>query len=426
MILNYSVFTSSASTYTFSVLPQRESAAFQPGAVHVALSGLAALAIAMGIGRFAFTPILPMMQEDLGVSLPEGGWLASANYLGYFVGALSAIGMRVKPVSAIRAGLLIIGLSTLGMALEHEFWLWLVLRLLAGIASAWVLVFVSSLALGRLSALGHSQLGGVVYAGVGVGIVAAGMACLALMGLRASSSDAWITLGLAALGASGLIWRSIQPATPPGESPKSEAESTVWSAQCWWLVLCYGAFGFGYIIPATFLPVMAREIVADPALFGWAWPVFGAAAVVSTLLAAHAATWLTHRGVWIFGNLAMALGVVFPVVVPGLGGILAAAFFVGGTFMVITMAGMQEARRLAGARARPLMAVMTSAFALGQIIGPLSVAYLIKVGGDFAAALVLASALLALSAIALRATSGFQTVSERTEGIKARTWGEKT
>ncbi len=122
----------------------------------------------------------------------------------------------------------------------------------------------------------------------------------------------------------------------------------------------------------------------------------------------------------------MALGVAFPVVVPGLGGILAAAFFVGGTFMVITMAGMQEARRLAGARARPLMAAMTSAFALGQIIGPLSVTYLIKVSGDFAAALVLASALLVLSAIALRATSRFQTVSERTEGIKAKTWGEKT
>src|SRR2546430_13524654 len=57
----------------------------------VALAGLAALAVAMGIGRFAFTPLLPMMQDDAGISLAQGGYLASANYLGYLAGALLAM-----------------------------------------------------------------------------------------------------------------------------------------------------------------------------------------------------------------------------------------------------------------------------------------------------------------------------------------------
>ena len=59
----------------------------------VALTGLAALGIAMGIGRFAFTPILPMMQQDAAVSVAAGGWLASANYVGYLLGrnALNAL-----------------------------------------------------------------------------------------------------------------------------------------------------------------------------------------------------------------------------------------------------------------------------------------------------------------------------------------------
>jgi predicted MFS family arabinose efflux permease len=166
-------------------------------------------------------------------------------------------------------------------------------------------------------------------------------------------------------------------------------------------VICYGAYGFGYIIPGTFLPVMARQAVADPILFGWAWPAFGAAAVASTLLAARAAPLVTHRGAWAFSHLVMAAGVVVPLLLPGLTGILVAALCVGGTFVVITQVGLQEARAIAGERARTLIAAMTSAFALGQIVGPLCVAYLAQGTGGFSGALIFASALLALSALAL-------------------------
>jgi predicted MFS family arabinose efflux permease len=411
MILDYSVFIGCLSTYTSS-MPQQRQAVFEPRAVAVALTAFAALAVAMGIGRFAFTPLLPMMQEDFGVSVAEGGWLASANYLGYLVGALSAIVLPVRHVRAIRVGLLVIGISTVGMAFDYGFWWWLALRGLAGVASAWVLVFVSSWALERLSMLGRPQLGGAVYAGVGTGIVAAGVACLALMALGAGSANAWLTLGFAALVATAITWQAIEPANGVQSASKSGQEKARWTSEYWRLVLCYGAFGFGYIIPATFLPVMAKEVISDPMIFGWAWPVFGAAAVASTLLAARAATFLSHRGVWILAGLTMALGVVFPLGMPGLGGILVAALFVGGTFMVITMAGMQEARRVACAQARPLMAAMTSSFALGQIVGPLCVTYLIKTSGGFGVALVLASMLLALSALVLRAASGARRMAD--------------
>ena len=106
-------------------------------------------------------------------------------------------------------------------------------------------------------------------------------------------------------------------------------------------------------------------------------------------------------GICIAGNLAMALGLMLPTVVQGLSGIMIAALFVGGTFMVITMAGMQEARRMAGTRARALMAAMTSAFAVGQIIGPVSVSYLTGATSGFAPALIVAATLLVLSACLL-------------------------
>ena len=350
----------------------------------VAFAGLAALAIAMGVGRFAFTPILPMMQDDSGLSIAGGGWLASANYAGYLAGALLAIRLPLSAAVAIRAGLLVISMSTLAMGLHHGFAYWFALRAIAGVASAWVLIFVSAWALGK------QAQGGPLYAGVGVGIAAAGAACLALMAVHASSSEAWIMLGAASFIVTALLWRVFNS----GSNPVSASAHAKPGSRNWILVLCYAAFGFGYIIPATFLPAMAKEVVADPALFGWAWPVFGVAAAASTIVAGF---FPKHRYTWMVATLFMALGVVLPLIIPGLSGILAAAILVGGTFMVITMAGMQEARRIAGEHARPLMAAMTSAFAIGQIAGPLWVGYKSSV----AQALVAAAAVLVLSAAAL-------------------------
>src|SRR5258706_12897178 len=150
--------------------------------MRIALAGLAALAVAMGIGRFAFTPILPMMLEDAvvsaaggGLTVAGGGWLASANYLGYLAGALWAGAASVRAAVAIRAGLVAIALSTLAMALDAGFGAWALLRFAAGVASAWVLVHTSSWCLERLIPLGRPILAGVLFAGVGTGVALAGV-----------------------------------------------------------------------------------------------------------------------------------------------------------------------------------------------------------------------------------------------------------
>lgn len=367
----------------------------------VAAAGLMALAVAMGIGRFAFTPVLPMMQDDAGLSIAHGGWLASANYIGYFLGALWATVHPARPQPAIRASLVVIGLATFGMGLAEQFVVWLFLRSLAGVASAWALIHVSSWCLERLTTLGKPLLGGAVFTGVGCGIALAGGTCLVLMRLGASSAEAWAALGVVSLLVTMLVWpllgKNAGPARPPNARPGRHS----WTAGRLRLVFCYGVFGFGYIIPATFVPVMARQAISDAAIFGWAWPVFGLTAAASTLLIAPVLRVVGNRGIWILATATMAAGVAAPVALPGLAGVVIAAILVGGTFMVITMAGMQEARQVAGADAAPLMGAMTAAFAAGQIVGPLAVSVLADPQGDFSAALVLACGLLVLSAIAL-------------------------
>ena len=363
--------------------------------VRVALAGMAALAVPMGIGRFAFTPILPMMQQDAGLSLAGAAWLASANYLGTLAGALAAMTVTVPLQPAIRVGLLTIGLATVAMGLERRVPLWVALRFAAGVATGWLLPFASAWALARLAPLRRPVLTATVFAGYGVGIASAGVICLGLMGQQASSSQAWMILGVVALGATAVMWPAFtgHDARPAGRDARLRGDSDAMT-----LIACYGAFGFGYIVPATFLPVMARDAVEDPSVFGWAWPVFGITAAASTFAATGLATSLGNRRLWSLGHVLMAAGVVLPVIDPGIASIMLSALLVGGTFTVITMAGFQEAREVGGVR---MIAALASAFAIGQIAGPIVLRLAIATDRGFSVTLVLACAVLLASAAAL-------------------------
>jgi predicted MFS family arabinose efflux permease len=292
------------------------------------------------------------------------------------------------------------------MAFDIGFAAWAVLRFVAGVASAWVLVHTSAWVLARNSPLGRPILAGVLFAGVGAGIVVAGSLCVVLMAMHAGSSSAWLLLGLVSLAVTAVVWRVFHSSN---EKRTALGEAHRWTWEQARLVLAYGAYGFGYIIPATFLPVMARDVVSDPAVFGWAWPVFGVAAVLSTLGVALLAGHYGNRSAWIASHFVMALGVAAPVFWPGAGGIVLAALCVGGTFVVITMVGLQEARvtmaKQGDTNPSTLMAAMTAAFAAGQIAGPLSVSFLVGAGGGFAGALLCAGAVLIAGAALLFTSS---------------------
>lgn len=332
--------------------------------------GLVALASGMGIGRFAFTPMLPLMQQAFALSLVEGGWLASANYAGYLAGALALLVLDPAPATSARAGLAAVALLTLAMAGSELLEVWLLLRFLAGVASACVLVGALGWALPMLVREGGTRSAGIVLAGVGVGIALAGMVGLAAGIARVTPAQAWLALGAFASIAAAATWtafgRSVAPI--PAEAPDAPVRPPCATR----LVLCYGAFGFGYIIPATFLPALARQAIADASLFGWVWPVFGVAAAGSTIAAAR---WLRRFPpvvVWAASHLVMACGVIAPAVFAGAAALVVSAICVGGTFMVVTMAGMEQARRVAAAAAPRLIAAMTAAFAFGQLVGPLT------------------------------------------------------
>jgi MFS family permease len=365
-----------------------------------ALVGLLGLAAAMGIGRFAFTPLMPLMQAHSGLTLAQGGWLAAANYAGYLAGALLCVALDPNPGASARAGLAAVALSTLAMAASSDFRLWLAWRFVAGAASALVLVGISAWALGRLERDERAHWSGWVFAGVGIGILFAGLVCLVLAVRGTVPSVGWLLLGAAVALIAALTWGRLrgESAAPVGRG------NGRFTADAWLLVINYGIFGFGYIIPATFLPSLARELLRDPAAFGWTWPVFGLAAAVSTVVASLALRTAAPRRVWAVAQLVMAAGVVVPVFVANAATLIFAAISIGGTFMVVTMAGMQEARRIGGHAASRLIGALTSAFAVGQLLGPIAVSVLSSSGSALNVASIAAGLLLIASAVALTAS----------------------
>lgn len=362
--------------------------------------GMAGLAAAMGVGRFAFTPLMPLMQAS-GLSLAQGATLAAANYAGYLVGALACVVARPHPGAAARAGLAGVAPFTLAMGLTADFRWWLVWRGLAGVGSALVLIGLSDWTLQRLAHSGRSHWAGALFAGVGAGIALAGVASLCVAAQDAGPRWGWLLLGAAATIVLASTWRRLSP-TGAAPVPGEPATRTIrFDADAWRLVVCYGVFGFGYIVPATFLPALARQLTSDPAIFGWTWPLFGTAAAASTVGASLALRGVRPRRVWAVAQLVMAAGVAAPAIAANAGTLLIAATAVGGTFMVITMAGIQEARRRAGRAAAHLIAAMTAAFAIGQLAGPVLVNALSTRADALGVSSVIAAALSALAAVAL-------------------------
>lgn len=385
-----------------------------------ALACMVGLAVVLGVGRFAFTPLLPLMLADGSIGLKAGSWLASANYAGYFVGAVSCAALRIAPARMVRFGLAATVLLTAAMGVGHLLPVWLAVRFVAGIVSAWTFVFVSQWGLRRLAELHASEWSGVIYAGPGVGIVVTGLIGSALAGQRAASG--W--LGFAALSAvlSVAIWRTFGTVPPPAAPsaaavPHAAAGATAASTapaagvrsrrlDAAWLVVLYGAPGFGYIITATFLPVIARA--ALPAGSPWPdlfWPMFGAALIVGAITAARLPGHWDNRLLLAAGCATQALGIVAGLVWPNAAGFSAGSALLGLPFTAITLFAMREARRLHGERAAGLMGYATASYGIGQILGPLVAAPLAARFGSFTPALWVAVAALLAGAAGFAATA---------------------
>jgi predicted MFS family arabinose efflux permease len=340
-------------------------------AVSAAIGGLLAIGAAVGIGRFVYTAILPPMIEALGLSKSQAGMIASANFLGYLLGAL-LVALPTLPGPRrlwVLGALAVSAATTAAMGGAGTMPAFLALRLVGGVASAFVLILASSEVLEHLAEAGRPRLSALHFSGVGSGIAVSAALVAALSRLGQSWRELWLASGalsfVALIAVAMLLPSRSRPARASGQQARAALDPRMLR-----LIIAYGLYGFGYIITSTFIVAIVRGTPTIAAFEPEIWVVFGLAAAPSIALWTRIAASTGIPAAFAVACVAEASGVLASVVWQTAGGIFMAAILVGGTFVALTALGFIRARELATRDPRRALALMSGAFALGQIIGP--------------------------------------------------------
>jgi MFS family permease len=323
------------------------------------------LVVAMGIGRFAFTPALAFMQRDLGLSDAGGGQLASLNYAGYLAGAMLAAWVRTGHRRIPFLCFLALSVATTGlMAAGSDPFLWSVLRFASGVASAFLFVLASGMTLDSLPSSGYGT--GLLYSGVGTGIALTGL--LAPLGDAVGGwSGAWLVFGCAALLLSlPAVFLVREPAAPSQSVASSERTPLKFRV----LLFSYFCGGLGYIITGTFLVVIVERLPGASGIGNMAWTFVGLAAAPSCLLWSRLGIAWGKVGALVAAYGINAVGIILPAVSETALAALLGAVLYGASFMGIVLLSISLGKIVLPGDSGRAVGLLTAMYGLGQMLGP--------------------------------------------------------
>jgi MFS family permease len=367
-------------------------------------SGIVMLAVAMGVGRFAYTPMIPVMEHDTGLSIAMAGALATANLFGYLVGAAFAMhpithGMRL---AIVRLSLVGVVATTALMAGPEQ--TWLALRFVTGICSGFVLVFTSSIVLERAAQERQPTWPPIFFSGVGLGIAFSGVAVPALA--PHGSNTAWI--GIAVAGAVALLltgWWFTESA-PPASIAEAEIDAPLPHHRTTFVWLCavYVAEAFVYIIPATFLVAIIAKIPELSRYAALTWVFVGLAAAFATFGWIPAGARLGKARALALALAIQTAGIAAPVFSRSAFAVILAGVALGGTFIAITLFAAGLGRDIFPRQTSSAVSRLTALYSVGQIVGPIVATQLALRFGSYQPALVAAAIVAAIATIVTLAT----------------------
>lgn len=360
--------------------------------------GVLALLLCIGVARFAYTPLLPLMQAQAGLSDLSAGWLAATNYMGYMSGALLAAWLE-SPLWRRRlysAGLIVGLLSTALMGLSVNIWVWALSRYLGGLAGAAGMLLGSGLVLGWLMRHGRRPELGLYFTGLGLGIVVSALGAMAMGGLGLDWRGHW--WGFVLIGALALIpawaWR---PPVPPAAAVQATAALPArrWILQ---MMAMYFCAGWGFVISATFTVAIVER---QPLLAGqgpWAWLLVGLAATPAVFVWDFVARRVGDLQALLLAMLLQLVSVLLPAWSQGLAAALAGALLYGATFIGIVSLTLALVGRRSPANPGKAMARLTLSYGAAQVSAPALAGAMAQASGSYTGALWITAAVLGLGA----------------------------
>lgn len=369
--------------------------------IGVLFGGVLLLVVAMGISRFAFTPILPFMRIEEGLTFEEGGFLASSNYIGYFLGALGAGFIYRNKKNMLLINVLLNVLSVFFMGFTHSFWLWALLRLIAGVTSGYIFVLTSSIIMDYLASHFLTRWSGFLFSGIGLGIAISGLIVPFIEGIFAWEGS-WFSLGLLSalfLITTIFLWRNIT--IHDGEKVTKTKDTKIFQGFMLWLILAYGLEGLGYIITGTFLVDIIYNIESLRALAGFSWVIVGIAAAPAAPIWMKMISKLSTVKVLSTAYILQAIGIILPVISQTAWSVLLSAFLFGFTFVGIVALSTAYARELFPKQSGVVVSALTTVYALGQIVGPILASGFESYFNNFKAPLIFAGAIVTLALVFL-------------------------
>lgn len=368
----------------------------------VITAGICALVLTVGLARFAYTPLLPVMRLDAGLTAAGGGWLATFNYLGYLAGTVlvARVGDMQLKFRFYRIGLVLAVVSTGLMGTTTDMAFWGVLRFVAGLSSTAGLLLASGLVLNWLLAHQRRPQLGLHFAGLGVGIAVSGLAAAAMADQLASSRQ-WIALGT--LAAVFLIpaWAWMPPPAAISSTTGANAPPPPGRRWRWLLIASYFCAGVGFVVSATFIVAI---LVQTPAFAGhgsWVWMLVGLTAIPSTFAWDRLSNRLGLIRALMLAYALQATSFVLPLLDGGLWAGAASAVLFGLTFAGIVSLTLTVVGRHYPHNPAKAMATLTLSYGVAQIIAPAIAGTLARDSGSYQGALVLAAIMMVIGIVLL-------------------------
>ena len=362
--------------------------------LRVLTAGILSLILLLGIARFAYTPLLPIMRQHAGLGLVDAGWLATINYVGYLCGAIiaSQISSMVLKDKLYRIGLIVAVLTTVGMGLTTNLWLWSVLRFFAGLSSAAGLLLASALIMNWLIRHDFRSELGIHFSGLGLGIAFCAIA-VELLSQYFSWDQQWYILS--GIGLLILIpaWAWLPPpdtssVTKGGGAMTDNPPSPLFLRV---FMLAYFCAGIGYVVSATFIVAIVDALPGLEGKGAWTFMVLGLAAAPACIFWDLVARRTGDINALILAASLQVVGILLPLFDHSLTAALVGAALFGGTFIGLVSLVLSMAGRYYPTRPAKMMGKMTISYGSAQIVGPMLVGWIAVGSGGYEEGLYLAA-----------------------------------